>query len=44
MKERGTVDMIFDARHLQRQCREQHIDIYTTCVDLTTFDVVAYGK
>ena len=41
-KGRGTVDMIFAARQVQEKCREQHLDLYTTFVDLTkAFDTVS---
>ena len=34
-KDRGTIDMIFTARHLQEKCQEQNMDLYMTFVDLT---------
>ena len=38
---RSTIDMIFVARQLQENCREQHQDLYMTFVNLTTaFDAV----
>ena len=39
---RGTVDMIFAARQLQEKAIEQHVELYTTFVDLTkAFDTVS---
>ena len=39
---RGTVDMIFAARQLQKKCMEQNSQLYTTFVDLTKdFDTVS---
>ena len=41
-KDRGTIDMIFTARQLQRKCQEQNVDLYMTFVDLTkAFDTVS---
>ena len=41
-KERGTTDMMFAARQLQKKCQEQNFDLYTTFVDLTkAFDTVS---
>ena len=38
---RGTVDMIFAARHLQEKCQEQYDDLFITFIDLTkAFDTV----
>ena len=34
-KERGIIDMVFAARHLQEKCQEQNVDLYSTYVDLT---------
>ena len=34
-KERGTIDMVFAARQLQEKCQEQHVDLFSTYVDLT---------
>ena len=40
-KDRGTIDMIFTARQLQK-CQEQNVDLYMTFVDLTkAFDTVS---
>ena len=39
---RGTVDMIFAARHIQEKCKEQNMDLYILFVDLTkAFDTVS---
>lgn len=39
---RGTVDMIFATKQLQKKCQEQNIDLYTTFVDFTkAFDTVS---
>ena len=41
-KDRGTIDMIFTARQLQKKCQEQNVDLYMTFVDLTkAFDTVS---
>ena len=41
-KNRGTMDMIFTARHLQEKCQEQNMDLYMTFADLTkAFDTVS---
>ena len=41
-KERGTVDMVFAARQLQKKCQKQNTDLYSTYVDLTkAFDTVS---
>ena len=41
-KGRGTTDMIFAARQIQEKCREQHVPLYVTFVDLTkAFDTVS---
>ena len=38
---RGTVDMIFVARQLQKKCQEQYDDLFITFIDLTkAFDTV----
>ena len=34
-KDRGTIDMIFTARQLQKKCQWQNVDLYMTFVDLT---------
>ena len=42
-KDRGTIDMIFTARQLQKKCQEQNMDLYMTFVDLTkAFDTVSH--
>ena len=42
-KDRGTIDMIFTARQLQKKCQEQNVDLYMTFVDLTkAFDTVSH--
>ena len=33
--DRGTIDMIFTARQLQKKCQEQNVDLHMTFVDLT---------
>ena len=33
--ERSTIDMIFSLRQLQEKCREQHMPLYITFIDLT---------
>ena len=39
---RGTDDMIFAARQVQENCREQQMDLYTVFIDLTkAFDTVS---
>ena len=41
-KDRGTIDMIFTARELQKKCQEQNVDLYMTFVDLPkAFDTVS---
>ena len=41
-KDRGTIDMIFTARQLQKKCQEQTVDLSMTFVDLTkAFDTVS---
>ena len=35
-KDRETIDITFTARQLQEKCQEQNVDLYITCVDLTT--------
>ena len=41
-KDRGTIDMIFTVRQLQKKCQEQNVDLYMTFVDLTkAFDTVS---
>ena len=41
MKDWGTIDMVFAARHLQEKCQEQNTDFFSTFVDLTkAFDTV----
>ena len=41
-KERGTIDMVFAARQLQKKCQEQNADVFSTFVDLTkVFDTVS---
>ena len=41
-KNRGTIDIIFTARQLQKTCQEQNVDLYMTFVDLTkAFDTVS---
>ena len=43
-KDRGTTDMIFTARQLQKKCQEQNMDLYMTFVDLTkAFDTVSHA-
>ena len=32
---RGTINMPFTARQLQKKCQEQNVDLYMTLVDLT---------
>ena len=45
IKDRGTTDMIFTARQLQRKCQEQNIYFHMTFVDLTkAFDTVSRQK
>lgn len=40
--ERSTVDMIFSLRQLQEKCREQHMPLYISFIDLTkAFDLVS---
>ena len=42
-KDRGTIDMIFTAWHLQEKCQEQNMDLYMTFVDITkAFDTVSH--
>ena len=45
-KDRGTIDMIFTVRQLQRKCQKENMDLYMTFVDLTkAFDtVIREGK
>ena len=39
---RGTVDMIFVLRQIQKKCREQDIGLYAAFIDLTkAFDTVS---
>ena len=39
---RGTIDMIFTARQLQKKCKEQNVDLNKTFVDPTkAFDTVS---
>lgn len=41
-RERGTTDMVFAARQLQKKCQEQHSDLYSAFIDLTkAFDTVS---
>ena len=41
-EDRGTIDMVFAARQLQKKCQEQNTDLYSTFVDLTkAFDTVS---
>ena len=41
-KDRGTIDMIFTARQLQKKCQEQTVDLYMPFVDITkAFDTVS---
>ena len=35
MYNRGTVDMIFVLRQIQKKCREQNVGLYAAFVDLT---------
>ena len=35
-KDRGTIDIIFTARQLQKKCQEQNVDLYMTFVDFDT--------
>ena len=38
-----TIDMVFAARQMQKKCQEQHVDMYTTFVDLMkAFDTVSH--
>ena len=40
--DRGTVDMIFVLRQIQKKCRERNISLYAAFVDLTkAFDIVS---
>ena len=44
-KDRGTIDMIFTARHLQEKCQEQNVYLYMIFFDFTkAFDTVSRGK
>ena len=39
---RGTIDMIFVLRQIQKKCREQNMGLYAAFVDLTkAFDTVS---
>ena len=39
---RGTVDMVFVLRHIQKKCREQNMGLYAAFVDLTkAFDTIS---
>lgn len=41
-RERGTTDMVFAARHLQKKCKEQNSNLYSAFIDLTkAFDTVS---
>ena len=41
-KDRGTIDIIFTTRKLQKKSQELNVDLYTTFVDLTkAFDTVS---
>ena len=41
--DRGTIDMIFTTRQLQKKCQEQNVDLYMTFVDVTkAFDTVCH--
>ena len=42
---RGTVDMIFVLRQIQKKCREQDIGLYAAFIDLTkAFDTVSHDR
>ena len=44
-KDRGTIDMIFTERQLQKKSQEQNVDLYMTFVDLNkAFDTVSRGE
>lgn len=41
-KGRGTTDIVFAVRQLQKKCQKQNVDLYSTFVDLTkAFDTVS---
>ena len=43
--DRSTTDMIFSLRQVQEKCREQHMPLYITFIDLTkVFDLVSRSR